>query len=60
MTDREFCCWLKGYLSDRDIKKLDENQLKTIKTQLSRIYFSLDKLEYKTPAQSIKIDPFDS
>ena len=60
MTDREFCCWLKGYLSDGNVKKLDENQLKTIKTQMTRIYFSLDKLESKAQERSIKIDPFDS
>ncbi len=34
MTEQEFCTWLQGYLQDKNVKKLNEEQVKTIRSKL--------------------------
>jgi len=37
MTERQFICWLRGYICDLEIKTLSETQVEAIKKQLGRI-----------------------
>ena len=48
MTEREFICWLRGYLSDSTVTKLSEEQVHIVKKHLNRVEPSLDILLTKT------------
>ena len=37
MTEQEFCLWLRGYLQDKNVKKLNEEQVKTIRSKLGAL-----------------------
>jgi len=37
MTEQEFCLWLRGYLQDKNVKKLNEEQVKTIRNKLGAL-----------------------
>jgi|ETNvirnome_2_300_1030623.scaffolds.fasta_scaffold01893_7 hypothetical protein len=37
MTERQFICWLKGYILHEDVINLCENQVTLIKNNLSKI-----------------------
>jgi len=37
MTEREFVCWLRGYIGDSTVKSLTASQVKLVKSQLSKV-----------------------
>tara|TARA_Y100000310_G_C20366190_1_gene661302 strand:+ start:543 stop:716 length:174 start_codon:yes stop_codon:yes gene_type:complete len=37
MTEREFVCWLRGYIGDGAVKRLTANQVKLVKSQLAKV-----------------------
>jgi len=37
MTEQEFCLWLRGYLQDKNVKRLNEEQVKTIRSKLGAL-----------------------
>ena len=49
MTEEEFCLWLRGYLQDKNVKKLSEEQVKTIRNKLGAVGALL------TPPKSKKV-----
>jgi len=51
VTEREFCFWLRGYIYDREIKTLDEKQLKTVKTHLARLTGAPKTEKVQKPAE---------
>lgn len=37
MTEQEFCLWLRGYLQDKNVRELNEEEVKTIRSKLSAL-----------------------
>ena len=37
MTEQEFCLWLRGYLQDKNVKKLNEEQVIIIRSKLGAL-----------------------
>ena len=37
MTEQEFCLWLQGYLQDKNVRELNEEEVKTIRSKLSAL-----------------------
>ena len=47
MTEQDFCLWLRGYLQDKNVKKLNEEQVKTIRNKLGALVATPTPLKSK-------------